>query len=208
MLVDLYTKEGSVAGQVDLPDDVFAIEPNEHAMHQAVVVYLAHQRQGTAKTKPRSEVSGGGKKPWRQKGRGTARSGSSRSPVWVGGGTVHGPKPHEYNLKLPKKMKRLAKKSAFSLRCSENNLMVVEDFTFNEIKTKQFASILKNLKLENEKTLVLIPGEDNNVFMSGRNIEKIYICPADKISAYDVLSYKKLLLFKGAIEVIENAIKN
>lgn len=208
MLVDLYTKEGTVAGQIELHDDVFAIEPNEHAMHQAVVVYLAHQRQGTAKTKTRAEVSGGGKKPWRQKGRGTARSGSSRSPVWVGGGTVHGPKPHEFNLKLPKKVKRLAKKSALSLRCSENNLMVVDDFTFGEIKTKQMAEILKKLKLDTTKTLVLIPGEDRNVFMSGRNIENIYICQADKISAYDILSYRKLLVFKGAIEVIENAIKN
>ena len=208
MLVDLYTKEGNIEGQVELSDEVFAIEPNEHAMHQAVIVYLAHQRQGTAKTKTRAEVSGGGKKPWRQKGRGTARSGSSRSPVWVGGGTLHGPKPHEFNIKLPKKVKRLAKKSAFSLRCSESNLMVVNDFTFSEIKTKQMADVLKNLKLENQKTLVLVPGEDSNVFMSGRNIENIYICPADKISAYDILSYKKLLVFKGAIEVIENAIKN
>ncbi len=208
MLVDLYTKDGNISGQVELHDDVFAIEPNEHAMHQAVVVYLAHQRQGTRKTKTRAEVSGGGKKPWRQKGRGTARSGSSRSPVWVGGGTIHGPKPQEFTIKLPKKVKRLAKKSAFSLRLSENNLMVVDDFSLNEMKTKQMAGIIKNLKLENQKTLILLPADDVNIFMSGRNINNIYICPADKISAYDILSYKKLLLFKSAIEVIENAIKN
>ena len=208
MFVDLYTKDGNVSGQVELKDEIFVVEPNEHAMHLAVVGYLANQRQGTAMTKTRGDVSGGGKKPWRQKGRGTARSGSSRSPIWVGGGTIHGPKPHKYTLKVPKKVKRLAKKSAFSLRLAENNLMVIEDFTFAEIKTKNMAEILKNLNLSTDKTLVLIPKEDENLFLSGRNIENIYISPVDKISTYDILSHKKLLLFKGALENIENLFSN
>lgn len=202
MLIDLYTKDGNKQGQVELNEEIFNIEPNEHAMHQAVVVHLANCRQGTRKTKLRSEVSGGGKKPWRQKGRGTARSGSSRSPVWVGGGTVHGPKPTEFLLKLPKKLKKLARKSALSLRTQESNLLVVEDFRMEQIKTQEFAKVLRNLKIE-EKTLVLLPQVDYNIYMSARNIEGITVQPVDKISTYDILKHKKLLLFKGAIETIE-----
>jgi large subunit ribosomal protein L4 len=208
MQVDLYSKDGSVVGQVELPDSVFAVEPNEHAMHQAVVAYLAHQRQGTAKTKIRSEVSGGGKKPWRQKGRGTARAGSTRSPIWVGGGTIHGPKPHEYVYKLPKKVSRLARKSAYSLRVTENNLMVVDDFTFDAIKTKQMAGVLDKLSLKNMKTLVLIPDVDNKIYMSGRNIPNLTIQPADKISTYDILNHRKILILKSAINKIENTFGN
>lgn len=208
MQVDLYSKDGSVIGQVELPDSIFAVEPNEHAMHQAVVAYLAHQRQGNAKTKIRSEVSGGGKKPWRQKGRGTARSGSSRSPVWVGGGTIHGPKPHDYIYKLPKKVSRLARKSAYSLRVTENNLIVVDDFTFDAIKTKQMASVLEKLSIKNMKTLVLLPDANNNVYMSGRNIPNLTIQPADKISTYDILNHRKILVLKSAINKIENTFGN
>ncbi|MCX6152985.1 MAG: 50S ribosomal protein L4 [Candidatus Kapabacteria bacterium] len=208
MLVNLYNTEGKQSGQVDLPDHIFGIEPNEHAMHQAVVTYLAHQRQGTRKTKLRNEVSGGGKKPWRQKGRGTARSGSSRSPLWSGGGTVHGPKAFPYTLKITKKLKQLARKSALSMRISEDNFILVEDFKFNEIKTQQFAAVLKNLNLDTEKTLVLTPGVDNNVFLSGRNIDNVNLAPADKISTYDILIHKKILLFQGAIETIVNTFGN
>ncbi|GAB1372086.1 50S ribosomal protein L4 [Candidatus Kapaibacterium sp.] len=208
MQVDLYSKDGKVIGTTDLPDDIFGIEPNEHAMHQAVVAYLAHRRQGNAKTKIRSEVSGGGKKPWRQKGRGTARAGSSRSPVWVGGGTVHGPKPHDYIYKLPKKVSRLARKSAYSMRVSENNLVVIDDFTFDAIKTKQMAGVLSNLALNQFKTLVLLPDVDNNVFMSGRNIKNLTIQPADKISTYDILNHRKIVILKGAINKIQNTFGN
>ncbi|HRP01241.1 MAG TPA: 50S ribosomal protein L4 [Candidatus Kapabacteria bacterium] len=208
MLVDVYTKEGQVSGQVDLNNDIFAIEPNDNAMHQAVVAYLAHQRQGTAKTKIRSEVSGGGKKPWKQKGRGTARSGSSRSPVWVGGGTVHGPKPHDYVYKLPKKLSRLARKSAFSLRTQESNLLVLEDFKLNSIKTKQVADILKNLKITKEKALLLLPETDSNIYLSGRNIKNLTVQAADKISTYDVLNHKKIILVRGAVNVIEKTFSN
>ncbi|MDT3738942.1 MAG: 50S ribosomal protein L4 [Candidatus Kapabacteria bacterium] len=208
MQVDLYSKEGSISGKIDLPDDVFAVEPNENAMHQAVVAYLAHQRQGTAKTKIRSEVSGGGRKPWKQKGRGTARSGSNRSPVWVGGGTIHGPKPHDYVYKLPKKISRLARKSAFSLRVTEENLMVVDDFSFDSIKTKQMTSLLEKLALKGFKTLVLLSDVDNNVYMSGKNIPNLTIQPADKISTYDILNHRKILVLKSAINKIQNTFGN
>ncbi len=208
MLVDVYTKDGQQSGQVELRDDIFGIEPRDNAMHQAVVAYLAHQRQGNAKTKIRSEVSGGGKKPWKQKGRGTARSGSSRSPVWVGGGTVHGPKPHDYVYILPKKLGRLARKSAFSLRLKENNLVIVEDFSFDKIKTNQMAEVLKKLKLDDKKTLFLLAGTDNNVYMSSRNISKLTVQPADKITTYDILSHKKIVLLKSAVNVVEKTFGN
>jgi large subunit ribosomal protein L4 len=208
MLVDVYTKDGQKSGQIELPDDVFAVEPNEHAMHLAVVQYLANHRQGTRKTKLRSEVSGGGKKPWRQKGRGTARAGSTRSPLWVGGGTIHGPKPTVFEMKLPKKIKRLARKSALSLRAKENNLMVVEDFSFDEIKTKSMAQILKNLQLDGASTLLLLPQPDYKLYMSARNIPKVEVAPADKISTYDILKHKKIVLFKGAVEPIQKTFNN
>jgi len=208
MLVDVYTKDGQKSGQIELADDVFAIEPNEHAMHLAVVSYLANRRQGTRKTKIRSEVSGGGKKPWRQKGRGTARAGSTRSPLWVGGGTIHGPKPSIFEMKLPKKVKRLARKSAISLRAKESNLIVVEDFTMEQIKTKEMAQILKNLQLDARSTLMLLPDQNFNVYMSGRNIQRFTVGVADKISTYDILKHKKLVLFKGAIEPIVKTFNN
>lgn len=209
MLVDVINKDGQAAGQIELNDNIFAVEPNEHAMHQAVVVYLAHQRQGTHKTKIRSEVSGGNKKPWRQKGRGTARAGSTRSPIWVGGGTIHGPKPHKYKLKMPKKLNRLAKKSALSLRLREKNLQILDDFTLSQIKTKEVANVLKNLKIESEKSiLILLNGQDSNFYLSGRNIPNVTVKSCENISTYDILRHKKIVLFKGAVETIQNAFNN
>jgi len=208
MQVDLYTKDGQISGKIELPEEVFAIEPNEHAMHMSVVTYLQHQRQGTRKTKTRAEVSGGGKKPWRQKGRGTARSGSSRSPVWVGGGTVHGPKPGIRAIKITKKLNRLARKSAFSLRLQESNMMIVDDFNLNGIKTKDFYQVLKNLKLNTEKTLVLTPEYNEVMFLSSRNVANLSLHPADKVSTYDILSNKKLLIFKSSIDKIVNTFNN
>lgn len=208
MQVDLYTKDGQVSGKIELPEEVFAIEPNEHAMHMSVVTYLQHQRQGTRKTKTRAEVSGGGKKPWRQKGRGTARSGSSRSPVWVGGGTVHGPKPGIRAIKITKKLNRLARKSAFSLRLQESNMMIVDDFNLNGIKTKDFFQILKNLNLSTEKTLVLTPEYNEVMYLSSRNVQNLSLHPADKVSTYDILSNKKLLIFKSSIDKIVNTFNN
>jgi len=208
MLVDVYTKDGQISGQIDLRDEIFGIEPNDEAMHKAVIVHLAHSRQGTAKTKGRSEVSGGGKKPWRQKGRGTARAGSSRSPLWVGGGTIHGPQPHGYDPKLPKKVKKLAKRSAISLRFSENNLLVIEDFELDKIKTRQMADVLKNLKIDGEKILVLLPQTNETFYLSTRNIPNVSIYPVDQISTYDILNHKKLLLFKGAIDKLVETFSN
>jgi len=208
MLLDLYTKDGSKNGQVELSDDVFAVEPNEHAMHTAVVTYLAHQRQGTAKTKVRSEVSGGGKKPWRQKGRGTARAGSTRSPIWVHGGTIHGPKPRTYDMKITKKMSRLAKRSALSLRAGEENVIVVDDFSFDEIKTRQMAEILGNLSLKNQKVLILLPNTNPNIYLSSRNIPKVNVKEAVKTTTYDILNSTKVIVFKSAIETLQDACLN
>lgn len=208
MKVDVFSKDGQKSGEIELPDEVFNVDPNEHSMYQAVRVYLAHQRQGTHKTKERGEVSGGGKKPWRQKGRGTARAGTTRSPLWVGGGTVHGPRPHRYTIDIPRKMKRLARKSAFSLRARENNIIVVEDLALNDIKTKQVASVLKALNLEGEKVLQLLPGTDENTFLSSRNIANCTTAVADKVSTYDILRHKKILIHKSAVDVIVNTFGN
>lgn len=207
MQVDLYNKQGEVIGQVELSDEIFAIEPNEYAIHQNVVAFLAHQRQGTHKTKDRSEVSGGGKKPWRQKGRGTARAGSIRSPLWVGGGTVHGPKPHKYNLKVPIKVKRLAKKSALSIRAQENNIKVLNEFSLDNYKTKEVVQLLKNLKLEGESTLILTEDTDRIFYVSARNIPKVDVYPADKISVYDIMTHKNLVILQNAINKIEETLK-
>lgn len=208
MQLDIYTKDGQQSGQIELNDSVFGVEPNEHAMHLDVLAHLARRRSGTAKTKVRSDVRGGGRKPWRQKGRGTARAGSTRSPIWVGGGTIHGPKPHKYNLKLTKKLKRLARKSAYSLRANEKNIFVVEDFTLEEIKTKEMATVLKNLNLAEEKILILTPNKDDKLYLSVRNIPKVNVQVYNSVSTYDLLNHKKLLLFKDAVSKIEESFKN
>jgi large subunit ribosomal protein L4 len=208
MKVDLYNKSGDVSGKVDLSDAVFATEPNENAMHQAVVAHLAHKRQGTAKTKTRDEVRGGGIKPWKQKGRGTARSGSTRSPIWIGGGTIHGPKPHEYKYKLSKKFNRLSRLSAYSLRTSENNMKVVEDFTLETVKTKSMAEILKNLSMNESSTLLITSEADHNLWLSARNIPKVQVRSFDRVSTYDILSHKNIMIMQGAISSIENSFNN
>ena len=200
MLLNVYGKNGSVTGQVELPDEVFNVEPSEHAMYLAVKAYLANQRQGTHKTKVRSEVSGGGRKPWKQKGRGTARSGSNRSPVWVGGGTIHGPRPHLYKQYLPTQMRRLARKSALSLRVQEQNFLIIEDMSFNEIKTKNVITVLKALNLEGQKALILLKGSDRNTILSARNIPGVSTTPANIASTYDILNHKKIILCKEALQ--------
>jgi large subunit ribosomal protein L4 len=202
MTVEVLTKDGSKAGSVELPESVFGIEPSEHAMYQAVRAYLANRRQGTHKVKTRAEVSGGGKKPFKQKGTGGARRGSSRSPLNPGGGKIHGPKPHLYTIDLPVKVKRLARKSALTLRARENNLVVVEDFSMSAPKTREMASMLKAVNLEGAKVLMLLSKVDETIVRSARNIAGVSTFPADKISAYDVLNHGKLLIFKSAIETI------
>ncbi len=202
MVVDLYTSDGQVKGQVELPDEVFNIEPHEYAMYMAVRAYLNNRRQGTHKVKTRAEVSGGGRKPWPQKGRGVARAGSIRSPLWIGGGKVHGPRPRDYSMDLPRKLKRLARKSALSARARENNLIVVEDFDFERPKTKQMLAVLEALGLSEVKTLQLLPEPKPNVMLSGRNLPKLTTMPAFMVSAYDILSHHKVLLHQGAIQVL------
>lgn len=208
MQLDLYSKDGKVSGKVELSDDVFAIEPNEHAIHLSIVTHLAKKRQGTHKTKVRNEVSGGGKKPWKQKGRGTARAGSTRSPLWIGGGTIHGPKPHEYKLGLPKKLNRLGRKSALSIRAQENNIIVVDELGLNEPKTKEFYSILKNLQLSDNKVLVLTAELDQNAYKSSRNVKGVKLTPSQEASAYDIMSHNKILFVKDAVGKIEEVLKN
>ncbi len=200
MVVDLWDKTGAVVGQVELPDEIFGIEPHEHAMYLAVRAYLANHRQGTHKVKTRAEVRGGGRKPWPQKGTGRARHGSIRSPIWVGGGKVHGPRPRDYTLELPRKVKRLARKSALSLRTREGNLIVVQDFTLESIKTKLMVEVLRNLGLEQVKTLILLPQVDQTIILSSRNLPYVTTMLADKASAYHILAHRKLLLFQSAIE--------
>ncbi|MGI6370710.1 MAG: 50S ribosomal protein L4 [Ignavibacteria bacterium] len=207
MLVDVYNKTGQTVGQIELADNVFGITPNDHVMHQAVVAYLANNRQGTKKTKVRSEVSGGGKKPWKQKGRGGARAGSNRSPLWKGGGTIHGPKPIDYSMRLPIKIKRLARKSAYSARTSENNLIVVEDFVLSEIKTKEFLEVIKALKIADTSVLMLMPETNTDMYLASRNIPNVKVDAFDKISAYDILRHKKIVLFKSAVEMIVDSFK-
>lgn len=206
MQAEVYNRDGQKAGTIDLNSAIFGIEPNEAAMHTAVVFHLANRRQGTRKTKIRSEVSGGGKKPWKQKGRGTARAGSTRSPIWVGGGTIHGPKPQLFHKKMNKKVNRLARRSALSSRIAENNYLIVEDFSLTEFKTKEIAAIIKNLQLTDNSILFVIPEHNEQLFRSARNINKLNIKPAEQISAYDILSHKKILFFKGSIEKIEQVL--
>lgn len=207
MKLDVYKKDGSKSGeQVDLSKNIFEIEPNDHVLYLAVKAYLANQRQGTHKAKERNEVSGGGKKPWRQKGRGGARAGSTRSPLWVGGGTIFGPKPRDYRQKLNKKVVSLARKSALSYKAKANQIIVVEDFNFDSPKTKDFVKIISDLKLKGKKTLFLTNGTLENVYKSGRNVERINILEANKASAYDLLNNQVLLLQKSAVNLLESTL--
>lgn len=203
MNVQAYTIAGQKSDVVALNEAVFGMEPNAHLVYQAVRIHLGNRRQGTSKSKERSEVSGGGKKPWRQKGRGTARAGSTRSPLWVGGGTVFGPKPRNYRKSFPTKMRQLARKSAYSMKAADQQIMIVDDFSVNEPRTKEVYAILKALAIENTKTLLLVPQYDKNLWMAGRNIPTLEIREASKASTYDVLNNQVLLIQKSALPVIE-----
>lgn len=199
MRVDLWDKTGTIIGEIELPDSIFGIEPHEHALYLAVRAYLATHRQGTHKVKIRAEVRGGGRKPWRQKGTGRARHGSIRSPLWVGGGTAHGPQPRDYSIELPTKVRRLARKSALALRTREGNLIVVQDFSLEHIKTRLMLEVLRNLHLDGDKTLILLPRVDETIVYSARNLPHVTTMLADKASAYHILAHQKLLLFAGAL---------
>lgn len=205
MLLDVYKIDGTLSGEkIELADDIFGIEPNDHVIYLSVKAYLANQRQGTHKAKERAEVRGGGKKPWRQKGRGGARAGTIRSPLWVGGGTIFGPKPRDYRQTLPKKVKVLAKKSALSYKVKDEQLVVIEDFNFEQPKTKDFSAILKSLKIENKKVLLLTNGKLENVWKSGRNIAKISVLESSKASTYQILNSQILVIQKSAAEIMNS----
>mgnify|MGYP005833982253 FL=1 len=205
MTIDVLKIDGSKSGEkIELSDSIFAIEPNDHAIYLDVKAYLANQRQGTHKAKERGEVRGGGKKPWKQKGRGGARAGTIRSPLWVGGGTIFGPRPRDYRQDLPKKVKQLARKSALSYKVKDEQLIVVEDFSFDKPKTKDFVNVLESLKLTGKKVLLLTGDYKPEVYKSGRNIPKVQVLEASKASTYDLLNNQVLLMQKSAVNVIEN----
>ena len=206
MKLDLYKTDGTASSKkVELDDNIFGIEPNDHAIYLAVKAYLANQRQGTHKAKERSEVRGGGKKPWKQKGRGGARAGTTRSPLWIGGGTIFGPRPRSYRQSLNKKVKSLARKSALSYKVKDEQLYIVEDFNFEEPKTKEFMDILTALDVNGKKVLLLTNGKLDTVFKSGRNIPKIKILEASKVSTYDILNNQVLLIQKSALDIVQDS---
>jgi large subunit ribosomal protein L4 len=209
MKLDIYNIDGKASGiKIDLPKDIFGIEPNDHAIYLSVKAFLANQRQGTHKSKERGEIRGGGKKPWKQKGRGGARAGTTRSPLWSGGGRIFGPRPRDYRQDLPKKVKRLARKSALSYKLKDEQIMVVDDFNFEQPKTKEFVEMLKALNVTGKKVLLLTNGKNENVYKSGRNIPKVRILEADKASAYDILNNQILVMQKGAVDVISKSFGN
>ena len=200
--IDVYNIEGKKVSDIELSDAIFGIEPNETVVHSVVVNYMANQRQGTKSTKTRAEVRGGGRKPWRQKGTGRARQGSIRAPQWIKGGIALGPKPRDYRYTVNKKERRLALRSVLSSKVLENELVVVDSFPFTEIKTKNMASALTNLKVEG-KALIVLPEKNENVQKSARNIEGIKTSLVNTINAYDLLKYKKLILTVDAVKKIE-----
>ncbi len=199
--VALYNMEGKEVGNVELSDEIFGAEIKENLIHRAVVLYLANQRQGTQKAKTRSEVSGGGRKPWRQKGTGHARQGSTRSPQWAGGGVVFAPVPRDYSFKMNKKEKRAALKSALTAKVQDNKFMVLDELKFDEIKTKSMKQVLDNLKVSN--ALVVVGDEGVNVVKSARNLADVQTASPSTINVYDLLKYDTVIITKSGVEAIE-----
>ena len=199
--VSVYNIEGKEVGTIELNDAVFGVEVNEHLLHMAVVNQLANKRQGTQKAKTRSEVSGGGRKPWRQKGTGHARQGSTRAPQWTGGGVVFAPTPRDYSFKLNKKEKRAALKSALTSRVEEKKFIVLDEINFGEIKTKNFQNVLNNLNVA--KALVVLEDGNKNAELSARNIPSVKTARTNTINVYDILKYNTVIATKAAVETIE-----
>ena len=199
--VSVYNMEGHEVGKMDLNDALFGVEVNEHLVHMAVVAQLANNRQGTQKAKTRSEVSGGGRKPWRQKGTGHARQGSTRAPQWTGGGIVFAPTPRDYTIRLNKKEKRAALKSALTSRVLENKFIVVDELKLDEIKTKKFQNVLNNLKVN--KALVVVDENSDNVVKSAKNIQSVKTAYVNTINVYDILKYNTVVATKAAVANIE-----
>jgi large subunit ribosomal protein L4 len=203
--VALLNQSGSQVGEIELSETVFGIEPNQHVLFEAIVMQRASLRQGTHKTKVRSEVAGGGRKPWRQKGTGRARQGSIRSPQWRGGGTVFGPTPRSYSYKLPKKVRRLAIKSALSSKVLDENILVLESLAFGTPKTKDFKTVLSGLSVD-KKALIVTADLDENVALSARNIPGVTVVTASGINVLDVVNHEKLIMTKAAVEKVEEVL--
>jgi large subunit ribosomal protein L4 len=206
MKVDVKNLKGEKTEEIELRDDVFAIEPNATVLHQYIRVYENNQRQGTSSTKTRSEVSGGGTKPWRQKGTGRARHGSIRSPIWVGGGVAHGPKPKSWRLSIPKKMKELALKSALSSRMKDGNILIIDDIKMKEPKTKDVAQALKKLKIDGKMTVVWF-GECENFVKSAKNLPEVALVNAGSLGAYDVVKTPTIVFIKDAVLNVQERFK-
>jgi len=207
MEVNVLNISGKETGtKVQLSDSVFGIEPNDHAIYLDVKQYLANQRQGTHKSKQRNEIAGSTRKLYKQKGTGGARAGSVKSPLFNGGGRIFGPQPRDYSFKLNKKLKQLARKSALSYKAQDNNIVVLEDFNFDSIKTKNYIQLTTDLNVADVKTLLVLGSADNNVYLSSRNLKKAKVITADQLNTYDVLNAGKLLLTAGALKTLEEAL--
>lgn len=209
MKVKVLSKDGNETGrELNLSDDIFGIEPNDHAVYLSVKAYLAAQRQGTHKSKERWEISRTTKKAFRQKGTGGARRGDMKSPLVRGGGRVFGPKPHSYDIKINKKVKELARKSALTYKAKDGNIMIVEDFTFAAAKTKDFTKVLKGLNLTDTKSVYVVDNGDKNVVLSARNLPKVNLIEAKALNIYDIMNCKKLVLSESAVKHIEQNLSN
>ena len=205
MKLKLYSSAGKATQKtVDCVDTVFGVEPNEHVVYLAVKAELNNLRQGSVKTKSRGEVSGGGKKPWKQKGRGTARSGSTRSPIWVGGGHTFAISPKSYNMSLPKKVRRLARKSVLSDKVKLESIFVIDSFKFDKPSTKEIVKLLDSMKLADKKLLILTSEYDENLMLSGRNLKNIAIIETPSVSAYDLIDNEAILMDKASVEILNN----
>ena len=204
MKLDVLNIDGSKSSAITLDDSVFGIEPNHHVVHQAVVSELSNSRQGTHSAKNRSMVRGGGKKPFKQKGRGVARAGTNRSPIWKGGGVVFGPEPHKYNKKTTKKMRRLARKSVLSDRVHNGKFIVIDDISLDEPKTKLLMNLFSSLKLNNSKITLLVDSEKNNLFLAARNIPNVYLVESLRASTYDLIDCDVIVAEKSGAELLNN----
>ena len=207
MKFNITKEDGSKGSSINVDDSVFGIEPNNSVVHQAVVAELANGRQGTHSTKNRSEVRGGGRKPFKQKGRGVARAGSTRSPIWKGGGTVFGPEPHEYDKKISKKMRKIARRSVLSSKANNGEIIVLEDITVKTPKTNDFAKFLDKLNLQGKKITILVAAYSDDLFLAARNIPNIYLVEATSASTYDLLDCESLLFDKAGLSLINKQLK-
>ena len=208
MKLDIINLKGSKVSNITASDSVFGINPNNGVVRQAVLSEMTNMRQGTHSSKNRANVKGGGKKPWKQKGRGVARAGTIRSPLWKGGGTVFGPEPHRYNHKLPKKISRLARCSVLSIKAAEGNVLVVESFAIESHKTSEFVSVLKTLKLNNKKLTLLTTGYNENLDKSVKNLRNINLVEAKKVSTYDLIDCDVLVTDKGSVEILNDLLSD